>query len=147
MSSNTFETVIANPQVVINNRLDVYPVAASANAQAITLSEVFNGKVISVKMGAGATTLTLPTAKSAYGVIIRGVVVDAPSPATATLTISATTVSEIVSCVSLLTDTTTSVATATGAALALAKVKAGSQFTAYSTGRNWVISAVASRPA
>lgn len=134
----SLEQAVVNPQQRFKDRIDVRSVAAS-----LSLTEVDHGKFLAVTSASStAITLTLPSAETATGALIKGMVVSAAG--TGNLVLTCSTLGQIVATRVTIDSNGTptlagTVTTVEGAAVTILKVAAGTYFELFSTGLKWCI--------
>jgi len=147
MSSGTFETARTFPQHVFSNRFETRLIKGTSTDETFDLSEVDNGKFLSVALGTGNVKLALPACNTCVGLTVHGVVLSSTSAGTLTIGSASASNADLLYSLSLANAGVTAVSTASGSALVVPNISAGSTFTIFCTGVKWVVTAVASKTA
>jgi hypothetical protein len=138
MSSSTFETARVFPQQQISNRFETRHIKGGSSASSFYVSEVDNGKFLSVSLGTGRVSLVLPPAQTAVGVRISGAVVAShPQSFFQIVHSNSLTLSYCIQAQSGLSIRTFSGGVGDGL-FNNPMIKEGSTFTAWCTGSRWV---------
>jgi len=145
MSSGTFETARVFPQQQFSNRFETRKIKGGSSASSFDVSEVDNGKFLSVSLDVGEVILVLPPARTAVGVRISGAVVSSSNNTAELRFVGTNGNSELMASACISSSLSSSVLTLNGNQVVLNNVKAGSTFTAWCTGSRWVLNVVASQ--